>query len=80
MNHPSVSGAPSDVSAKIEPDKRWVGSLLCCLSALVTTIVIVMAASFLTSTDNRNIAQGNSPGINSPGINSMEPADEAVSD
>jgi len=74
MNHPSVSGAPSDVSAKIEPDKRWVGSLLCCLSALVTTVIIVMVATFLASTNDRDIAQGGSPGIDR-----MAPADGGVS-
>lgn len=67
MIHLSAFSRSTASPADIEPDKRWLGTLLCCLSAVVTTVIIVLVATFLVSslvsTDDRDIARGESPGI-----------------
>lgn len=60
MDHQGVSGEASNSSVEIHADKRWLGTLLCCLSALVTTVVIVLVANAFMSTDDRDIARGDS--------------------
>ncbi len=69
MKKPSVSSADSGSPADIVPDQRWLGTLLCCLSALTTTVFIVLLATFLIPDDNRDIARGDNPelGILAPG-------------
>ncbi len=75
MNHWSTSRGLPDLSREIEPDKRWIGTLLCCVSALITTVIVILVASFLTSADGRDIARGDGPGIEN-----VAPADRGVSD
>mgnify|MGYP001142016110 CR=1 FL=1 len=69
MKKPSVSSAESGSPADIEPDKRWLGTLLCCLSALTTTVFIVLLATALIPNDDRDIARGDNPelGVLAPG-------------
>jgi len=75
MNHQSDLGGLSDCSAEIQPDKRWLGTLLCCLSALVTTMLIVLVTTSFMSSDDRDIARGDGPFTDS-----MAPADSHVAD
>ena len=58
MNDPRVSAGLSDSSVEIQTDKRWLGTLLCCLSALVTTVFFVLVTLSFMSTDDRDIARG----------------------
>ncbi len=64
MKNPRVSMAISESPADIEPDKRWLGTLLCCLSALTTTVFIVLLATSLMSNEDRDIARGNGSELN----------------
>lgn len=64
MIHQSASNWATKSPADVEPDKRWLGSLLCCLSALVTTVTIVVVATFLVSADDSGFAQDVSQGMN----------------
>lgn len=75
MNHQNVSGRLSESPAEIQPDKRWVGTLLCCLSALVTTVLIVLVTTSFVSPDGRDIARDDSR-VFGP----MAPADGGVAD
>ena len=75
MTYMCVSEALSDASVETQRDKRWLGALLCCLSALVTTVFIVLVAVSLTSSDDRDIARGDGQGINR-----VAPAGGAVRD
>lgn len=58
MVHQSISRGLSDCSDDIRPDKRWLGTLLCCLSALVTTVFIALVTTSLMATADRDIARG----------------------
>jgi hypothetical protein len=65
MDYPGVSGGFQDSSVETQPDKRWLGTLLCCLSALVTTVFIVLLATAVVSNDDKDIARGDDQGVDS---------------
>lgn len=58
MDEPRVSGGRSDSSVEIQPDKRWFGTLLCCLSALVTTVFFGLVTLSFLSTGDQDLARG----------------------
>lgn len=75
MNQQGVSSGLSNRETELQPDKRWLGTLLCCLSALVTTMIIVLVATSLTATDDRDIARGDGPSMEN-----MTPAHGGIPD
>lgn len=75
MDYTSVSGGISDSYARTVPDKRRLGTLLCCLSAIVTTVFIVLMTTFFVSDDDRDIARGDDRTVDS-----LSPAGKAIRD
>ncbi len=63
MDDPRVSGGRSNSSVEIQPDKRWFGTLLRCLSALVTTVFFVLVTLSFLSTGDRDLARGQDQAI-----------------